>query len=189
LSGKNTFSNDFCAAGLHQFIAVVANVLYSLKGDLCSFLAQSKMIKPSLIPSIYSLHVKDGLPEAIDKLEDIRILTNDLVLNSEYPTTIKKEWTVFVQFLDSFLRAIEMHKVCSEPQHYVDSAERLLETVNSLLKLADSFSTNVEIVTMEDNIERGLDQLKECDDIFNESQKLAEYWKELTDQKMKERTQ
>lgn len=171
---RKVVSNDVCVAGLHQFIAVAANILYSLKGDLGSFIAQSKTITRSNIAAIYSLHTKDNMPEALEGLEKIPVGTKELIMESDYPEAVRFEWLKFVLLFENFLNGIKEHEVCSEPQDYIDSAKKLLDTVNSFQKLAESLSTNVELVAVRQDLNGGLSQLLEFEDIFSATYKLAQ---------------
>ena len=172
---RKAVSNDVYAAGLHQFIAVAANILYSLKGDLGSFLAQSGNVTRSNIASIYFLHTKDNMPEALEDLRKIPVKgTKDLIMKSDYPEAVKFQWLKFVLFFENFLKGIREHKVCSKPQDYIDSAEKLLDAVNSFQKLAESFSTSVELVAVKQDLNGGLRQLLEFEDVFAATYKLAQ---------------
>lgn len=171
---KEVVSDDICAAGLHQFIAVTANILYVLKGDLCSFLAQSRKLPSSNIASIYALHTKANMPEAIEDVGGIQERTKNLIMNSNYPKPVKSSWFKFVILFEAFLEGIDRHEVQSESEHYINSAGKLLDTVNSFQELTGSLSTSVELVAVKRDLKRGLGQLPEFEKIFAATYKLAQ---------------
>jgi len=167
-------SDDVIAAGLHQFIAAAANILYLLKGDLGSFLAQSRRVTRSNVASIYYLHTKANIPQALEDLGGIRVETKDLIMKSGYPEAVKSDWLKFVLFFEDFLEGVKKHKVRSGPQDYIDSARKLLDIVNSFQELTGSFSTSVELVAVKQELQQGLSELLRFEDIFAATQKLAQ---------------
>jgi len=179
---KKAVSNDVCAAGLHQFIAVAANILYLLKGDLGSFLAQSRSLSRSNIESIYYLHTKANIPEALEDIGRIQVGTKDLIMKSEYPEAVKSTWLKFVLFFEDFLKGIMKHAVCSGPQEYIESARKLLDVVNSFQELTGSFSTSVELIAVREELKQGLSHLHRFENVFAATHKLAQDCGFITDQ-------
>ena len=166
-------SNDACAAGLHQFAAAAANILYSLKGDLGSFLAQSGNISRSDIASVYYLHTRDNMVEALEDLRKVPVEAKNMIMKSDYPEAVKFNWLLFIVFFENFLKTIQKHKVRSAPEHYVVKAQKLLDTINSFQRLTQSFSDSVELFAVRQNMNGGLKQLVEFEDVFARTYKLA----------------
>jgi len=174
MQATQKISNDECVAGLHQFIAVAANIVYSLKGDLGSFLVQAETMRLSNIAARYSTHTKNNMPKALDDLSKIPVKVKDLIINSDYPEAIRIKWLKYVVFYEDFFRGILRHKVSSEQRDYIDNAKRILDIVKKLQKLTDSFSENVELVTVKQDMNSGLSHLLELDKIFSETFRLAQ---------------
>jgi hypothetical protein len=174
MKDAKVLSNDVVVAGLYYFIAVAASILYLLEGDIGSFLAQSKSVKRSNVKSLYYLHTKANIPQALDDIERIHVVTKDLIKKGDYPERVKSDWLKFVLFFEGVLKGIGSHTVRSSREHYVNSARSLLDVVDCLQELMVSFSTSVELVAVKQKQEEGLAELDRFEKIFATAHKLAE---------------
>jgi hypothetical protein len=167
-------SDDDCVAGLHKFIAIISWILYSLKGDLGSFLAQSKNHPSFDIEARYALHSKNNIPEALQKLGEGSVEAKSLILGSSYPETIKIKWLKCLSLYQDALKNFLEHEIHSEPEEYINTAENFMKIVNSFQKLTENFSASVELVTVGADRDQGLQHLQELEVSFSEVFELTQ---------------
>lgn len=174
MKNTRTTSNDECVAGIHRFIAGVASILYSLKGDLGSFLVQAQDLSLSGVEARYALHIKDNMPEALDKLSRSSATAQRLILRSNNPELIKIKWLKCIALYEDAFKNFSGHQIHSEVQDYTNAAENLLKIVNSFQELTESFSTSVELVTVSQDLDRGLRHLRNVERAFSKAFRLAQ---------------
>lgn len=167
-------SNADCVAGLHEFISLVSWVLYSLKGDLASFLAQSRNLTSSTIGARYALHSRNNMPEAVEKLRNSSANAKRLILASSYNESIKIKWLKCLALYQTALKGLSKHEIHSQPIEYINTAENFLTVLNKLQKLTESLSMNVELITVDQDPNKGMRHLEKLEEAFSETLALTQ---------------
>jgi len=178
-------SDDEFIAVTHRSSSAITKALHILIGNLCSYLVQMQDKSLSNFETRFQLHTIQSKPNILDVIFSRLQEAWDMVISCKQPVFIKILWLKCLSLNQEVFYHLPKREVDSTRQDYIDEANDIMNMLNKLLTLNESFRLSIETAYLTMDKRTINNSMKKLENnyikAFNQFKKLeSEYKQERT---------